>query len=71
MNDQVSRKMSIHQQTHAPQGFLTVLEGAAYVGCCPESVRRAIRGGRLRAGRVGSEYRVTLAALHDWVGITE
>jgi excisionase family DNA binding protein len=39
---------------------LATREAAAVLGFHPEHVRRLIRGGRLRARRVGGDYRVAL-----------
>jgi excisionase family DNA binding protein len=39
---------------------LTVSRAATVLGFHPEHVRRLIRGGRLRARRVGGDYRIRL-----------
>ena len=45
----------------SPVGLeLATREAAAVLGFHPEHVRRLIRGGRLRARRVGGDYRVAL-----------
>ncbi|MFL5845306.1 MAG: helix-turn-helix domain-containing protein [Solirubrobacteraceae bacterium] len=53
--------------------YLTVAEAAERVRCCERTIRRAILGGELRAGRVrggGSTrggYRIRPADLDRWV----
>lgn len=47
--------------------LLTVEEAAARARCHAETIRRAIRGERLTASRVGSSWRVSAADLAAWL----
>jgi excisionase family DNA binding protein len=39
--------------------ILTVSEAAKYLRCHPETIRRAVREGRLKAGRLGRDLRIS------------
>jgi excisionase family DNA binding protein len=41
-----------------PENFLTLREAAERLKCNPETLRRAILRGDLKAGRLGEEYRI-------------
>ena len=43
--------------------IFTVSEAAKYLRCHPETIRRAIRDGRLRPGKLGRGYRISIAQL--------
>lgn len=47
--------------------FHTLKEVAAYLKTTRQQVRRRIRSGELRAIKVGREYRITLAALAEFL----
>ena len=47
--------------------LLTVKETAAYLRTSLQQVRRMIQCGELRAVKVGREYRITLAALAEFL----
>jgi excisionase family DNA binding protein len=48
---------------------LTVADAAAYASVHPETIRRAIRDGRLEvAGRAGKTLRLTQGAVDAWLG---
>lgn len=47
--------------------LLTVREVAAYLKTTRQQVRRMIQSGELRAIKVGREYRITLAALAEFL----
>lgn len=44
----------------------SVREAAEMLGCCRETVRRAIRCGQLRACRVGTDFRISRAELRAY-----
>jgi excisionase family DNA binding protein len=46
---------------------VTTRAAAVILGFHPEHVRRLIRGGRLRARRVGGDYRLALDELWPWL----
>lgn len=46
---------------------VTTRQAAVILGFHPEHVRRLIRGGRLRARRVGGDYRLLLDELWPWL----
>lgn len=48
--------------------FLTLREAAIRLKCNPETLRRAIVGGKLKAGRLGErEYRIAEEDLMEYV----
>jgi excisionase family DNA binding protein len=47
--------------------LLTVEDAAARANCSSETIRRACRSGRLRASRIGSQWRVSPEALAEWL----
>lgn len=46
---------------------LTPTQAADIAGCHPETIRRAIEAGKLKGGRIGRYYGVTVSALCDWL----
>lgn len=49
--------------------MLTVPEAAGRLGKSPETVRRWIRSGRLRARKVGTQHFIDEADLADFLGV--
>ena len=48
--------------------LMTVGDVAAMLGVSERSVYRALRDGRLRGDRIGSSWRISVAAVDDWKG---
>jgi excisionase family DNA binding protein len=59
--------LGLHVPVSEPGELLTVERAAEHVGCHVETLRRAIRSGRLQAARVGSQWRVGPEALAEWM----
>lgn len=59
--------LGLHVPVSEPVEVLTVERAAERVGCHVETIRRAIRSGRLQAARVGSQWRVSPEALAEWM----
>lgn len=49
-----------------PKTTYTLAEAAKLLSCHPETLRRAIKDGSLRAARLGREYRVSRAEIQDF-----
>jgi excisionase family DNA binding protein len=51
-----------------PGGFATTQEVAEYLKCHPETVRVMCRKKQLRAVRVGSDWRIPIEAVQEYLG---
>lgn len=47
--------------------LLTVREAAEYLSCNPETIRRAIRDGRLEAYKLGRDHRISRLSLDNFL----
>jgi excisionase family DNA binding protein len=47
--------------------IMTVKEVAAILRISDQTVIRAIKSGKLKAKKVGKQYRITSGAVHEWV----
>jgi excisionase family DNA binding protein len=68
--ERLERRLAAIEDAGAPtEKRLTVAQAAEYASVHPETIRRAIREGRLEvAGRAGKTLRLTQAAVDDWLG---
>jgi excisionase family DNA binding protein len=46
--------------------IFTVTEAAALLNCHRETIKRAIRSGALKAGKIGRDYRISRGDLEDY-----
>ena len=47
--------------------WLDTVAAARYAGCCPATLRRAIRAGDLRAVQLGNRYRLKPSWIDTWL----
>lgn len=67
--DGLERRLAAIEDTGAPtEKRLTVADAAEYASVHPETIRRAIRDGRLEVGRAGKTLRLTQGAVDAWLG---
>lgn len=55
----------------APERLLSCAEAAQRAGVCDETIRRAVRRGKLPAGRAGRSLRIDPADLAAWLTVGE
>lgn len=71
--DQLELPLSVAADVRADVEYLTIAEAARRVRCCERTIRRAIDGGVLRAGRVHSGrgsrggFRIRPGDLEAWM----
>lgn len=63
----VENETSVLLSVDQDRSVLTVEQAATRAACNPETIRRAIRQGRLAASRVGTHWRVKPADLDEWM----
>lgn len=53
----------MHREARAPALYLTIPEAAARLGVSPDTIRRRVKSGVLRAGRFAGKYRILASDL--------